>query len=73
MLLGKTKKTLDDKEAEIKLFLSNNYKDSAYKEYLEYISIIEGFKENGKIGDKDYEKLMSKVNDYKKTFKNYIK
>ncbi len=73
MLLGKTKKRIEEKEAEIKLNLSNNYKDTAYKSYLEYIDVINEFKENGKIGDKDYEKLSLKIEEYKKVFKNYIK
>ena len=73
MLLGKTKKRIEEKEAEIKLNLSNNYKDTAYKSYLEYIDVINEFKENGKIGDKDYEKLSLKIDEYKKVFKNYIK
>ncbi len=73
MLFGKAKKMIEDKEAEIKLNLSNNYKDTAYKGYLEYIQIINDLKENGKISDKDFEKLSYKVEDYKKIFKNYIR
>ena len=57
MLFGKTKKVLEDKEAEIKLNLSNNYKDSAYNGYLEYTQLVNDFKDKGKIGDKDFEKL----------------
>ena len=73
MLLGKTKKVIEGKETEMKLFLSNNYKDSVYKAYQEFVSIVEKFKSNGKISDKDYSKLMSKINDYKITFKDFIK
>ena len=51
MLFGKTKKVLEDKEAEIKLNLSNNYKDSAYNGYLEYIQLVNDFKDKGKIGN----------------------
>ena len=47
MLFGKTKKVLEDKEDEIKLNLSNNYKDSAYKGYLEYIQLVNDFKDKG--------------------------
>ncbi|MBQ3584379.1 MAG: hypothetical protein IJA27_06665 [Lachnospiraceae bacterium] len=64
---------LEDKEAEMKLFLSNNYKDSAYKAYLEYAQLINDLKENGKIGEKDYEKLSLKVEDFKRLFKNYLR
>lgn len=73
MLFGKTKKMLEDKEAEIKLNLSNNYKDTAYKGYLEFVQLINDLKENGKIGDRDFEKLSYKVEDYKKIFKNYLR
>lgn len=73
MLLGKTKKVIEGKETGMKLFLSNNYKDSAYKAYQEFVAIVEEFKSNGKISDKDYSKHMSKINDYKITFKDFIK
>ena len=73
MLLGKTKKRIEEKEAEIKLNLSNNYKDTAYQCFVEYVDVINELKGNGKIGDKDYEKLVTKIEEYKKTFKNYIK
>ena len=64
---------LEEKENEIKLNLSNNYKDSAYKGYLEYVQLINELKDNGKISDRDFEKLSYKISDYKKIFKNYIK
>lgn len=73
VLFGKTKKMLEDKEAEIKLNLSNNYKDTAYKGYLEFVQLINDLKENGKISDRDFEKLSYKVEDYKKIFKNYLR
>ena len=41
MLLGKTKRTIEEKEAAIQLNLSNNYKDSAKKAFEEYVAIIE--------------------------------
>lgn len=73
MLFGKTKKLIEDKESEIKLNLSNNYKDAAYKEYMELVNIIEELKANGKIGDKDYDKLTVKLADYKKIFDKAMK
>lgn len=73
MLFGKTKKLIEDKESEIKLNLSNNYKDAAYKEYLELVNIIEEFKADGKIGYKDYDKLSVKMADYKKMFEKALK
>lgn len=73
VLFGKTKKMVEDKEAEIKLNLSNNYKDAAYKSFQEFITIINNMRAIGKIGDRDFEKLSSSVDNYKKIFKNYIK
>ncbi len=69
MLLGKTKRTIEEKEAAIQLNLSNNYKDSAKKAFEEYVAIIEQFKENGKLSSKDYEKLNLKIKDYSEKFK----
>ncbi len=69
MLLGKTKRTIEEKEAAIQLNLSNNYKDSAKKAFEEYVAIIEQFKENGKLSSKDYEKLTLKIKDYSEKFK----
>lgn len=73
MLFGKTKKLIDDKESEIKLNLSNNYKDAAYKEYMELVNIIDELKADGKIGAKDYDKLSLKLADYKKIFDKALK
>lgn len=73
MLFGKTKKLIDDKESEIKLNLSNNYKDAAYKEYMELVNIIDELKADGKIGSKDYDKLSLKLADYKKIFDKAMK
>ncbi|MCI8670013.1 MAG: hypothetical protein HFI34_10935 [Lachnospiraceae bacterium] len=72
MLFGKTKKIVEDKEAELKLNLSNNYKDAAYKSFQEFISIIKDLRNDGKISDKDFEKLSSRVEEYKRKFRNYI-
>lgn len=73
MLFGKVKKLIEDKEKEIELNLSNNYKDSAYKAYTEYMQLINQLKDEGKIGGKDFDKLNIKIDDYKRKFKNYIK
>lgn len=73
MLLGKTKKAIEGKENDIRLNLSNNYKDTAYKEYLEYVDIINGFRSEGKISEKDYAKLAVKIEEFKKILKDYIK
>lgn len=73
MLFGKTKKMVEDKEAEIKLNLSNNYKDAAYKSFQEYALLINGLRNDGKISDKDFEKLIPHIEEYKIKFKNFIK
>ena len=73
MLFGKVKKVIEDKEAEIKLNLSNNYKDAAFRSYQEFEQLIVKLRDDGKIGDKDFNKLLSVIDDYKKSFKKYIK
>lgn len=73
MLFGKTKKMIEDKEAEIKLFLSNNYKDLAFQGYQEYVKMVNDLRSDGKIGDKDFEKISYKIEDYKKLFSKYKK
>lgn len=73
MLFGKVKKLIDDKEKEIILNLSNNYKDSAYKAYEEYVQLINQLKDEGKVGEKDFDRFNVKIKDYKIKFKNYIK
>lgn len=68
MLFGKVKKAIEDKESEIKLNLSNNYKDAAYSAFVELKNIVEEYKSNGKISDKDYDKLSLKIQDYEVKF-----
>jgi len=72
MLLGKVKKQVETKENEIKLFLSNNYKESAYQSYKEYVDLLTELHTNGKINDKDFSKLITKSEDYKKLFSQFI-
>lgn len=64
MLLGKTKKTIEAKENEMKLYLSNNYKDKAYQSYKELLELIETLHGDGKVNDKDYAKLVAKTQDF---------
>lgn len=73
MLLGKTKKMLEEKENEIKLNLSHNYKEAAYKSFQEYVLTVNGLRDEGKIGDKDYQKISAKIEDYKFKFKEFIR
>lgn len=69
MLFGKTKKIIENQESIIKLDLSNNYRDSAYQSYLEYVKMIEDLRNEGKINDKDFEKLNAKIEEYKAMLK----
>ena len=63
MMLGKTKKVIEAQENEIKLNLSNNYKDTAYEEYLRYVDLINSYRSQGKISERDYEKLSMKADE----------
>lgn len=68
MILGKTKKLLEDKKKSFLLPLQNNYKEEAYRCWKEYEAFIMELKREGKINDKDYQKLIEDVNQYKSTF-----
>lgn len=73
MLFGKTKKIVEDKENEIKLNLSHNYKEAAYKSFQEYVLTVNGLVEEGKISEKDYKKISVKIDEYKFKFRDFIK
>lgn len=73
MLLGKTKKIVEDKENEIKLNLSHNYKEAAYRSFQEYVLTVNGLRDEGKISEKDYKKIAAKIEDYKFKLKDFIK
>lgn len=71
MLLGKTKKMIEEREKELQMYLSNNYKDEAYKSFMQYKGVINSLYEEGKIGQKDYEKLDKKIQELTKMFTKY--
>lgn len=71
MLLGKTKKMIEEREKEMQMYLSNNYKDEAYKSFMQYKGVINSLYEEGKIGQKDYEKLDKKIQELTKMFTKY--
>lgn len=71
MLLGKTKKMIEEREKELQMYLSNNYKDEAYKSFMQYKDVINSLYEEGKIGQKDYEKLDKKIQELTKMFTKY--
>lgn len=71
MLMGKTKKIIEQKDKELYQYLSNNYKDEAYNSFKEYEKLIYALHEEGKIGDKDFGKFCTKIEEYTKMFKKY--
>lgn len=71
MLLGKIKKMIEEREKEMQMYLSNNYKDEAYKSFMQYKGVINSLYEEGKIGQKDYEKLDKKIQELTKMFTKY--
>ena len=71
MLLGKTKKMIEEREKELQMYLSNNYKDEAYKSFMQYKDVINSLYEEGRIGQKDYEKLDKKIQELTKMFTKY--
>lgn len=68
MILGKTKKMLEQKRNEFVLDLSNNYKERAYGAWKGYEALIMDLKKEGKLNDKDYQKLIDDVNSFKRVF-----
>ena len=71
MIIGKTKKVIEQKEKELSQYLSNNYKDEALRTFTEYEQLINNFHTEGKLNDRDYGKFSIKIEDYKRMFKRY--
>lgn len=71
MVIGKTKKMIEQKEKEFNQYLSNNYKDEALRCFKEYEELLRNLVSEGKISQKDYEKLIPKIEGYRRMFKNY--
>ena len=71
MVIGKTKKMIVQKEKEFNQYLSNNYKDEALRCFKEYEELLRNLVSEGKISQKDYEKLIPKIEGYRRMFKNY--
>ncbi len=71
MIFGKTKKVLEEKQKAFMLNLENNYKDAAFTCWKEYEACIMDLKREGKINDKEYEKLITEVNKYKSVFASF--
>lgn len=71
MIIGRIKKVIEQKEKELYQYLSNNYKDEAFKTFKEYEQLIDNLHVEGKLSDKDYAKFGVKLEDYRKMFKKY--
>lgn len=71
MIFGKTKKLLEQKEKELNSYLSNNYKDEALRTFYEYEQLVVNLHNDGSISDKDYDKLVPKLENIRRKFKNY--
>ncbi len=71
MILGKTKKKLEAKEKELYQYLSNNYKDEALRTFYEYEQLVVDLHNDGSLSDKDYNKLIPKIDEYRRIFKNF--
>lgn len=71
MIIGKTKKAIEQKEKELYQYLSNNYKDEALKTFKEYKELVDVLRAEGKINEKDYGKLSVKIGDYDRMFRRY--
>lgn len=53
------------------LNLENNYKDQAHQDFLTYVALTKRFYDEGKIKEKDYEKLKDKFSDLAEMFEEY--
>lgn len=71
MVIGKTKKMIEQKEKELYQYMSNNYKDEALGCFKEYEELLRNLVSEGKLSQKDYEKFTPKIEGYRRTFKNY--
>ena len=71
MLRSKIKKLLEQKEAELKMNLSNNYKDLAREALNSFSDTLEQCFMDGEIKEKDYLKWKDKVNQYTISMKDY--
>ncbi|MCI6499099.1 hypothetical protein ACTNBM_01305 [Lachnospiraceae bacterium HCP1S3_C3] len=71
MVIGKTKKMIEQKEKELYQYMSNNYKDEALRCFKEYEELLRNLVSEGKLSQKDYEKFTPKIEGYRRTFKNY--
>ncbi len=71
MLRSKIKKLLEQKETELKMNLSNNYKDLAREALNSFSDTLEQCFLDGEIKEKDYLKWKDKVNQYTISMKDY--
>lgn len=70
MIKKNIKEEISRAQYEMDLNLENNYRELAYKNFLEYVSIIKKYKDEGAFKAKDLEKLENKVSQYKERFES---
>lgn len=71
MLKRKIKLDLDSKLNELKMNLSNNYKDLAHEALNKLQETLEQYKESGEIKEKDYQKYKQIADGYAMQMQNY--
>lgn len=71
MIKRKTKQFLLEKEQELTMNLSNNYKDLARDALKEFQSCVQKCYEQGELKEKDYLKYKHKVDEYTVRMKDY--
>lgn len=64
MVKRKIKQDLLAKENELKMNLSNNYKDLARQALQDYRTAVEAYHSSGELKEKDYNKYYFKVQEY---------
>jgi hypothetical protein len=68
MLKKEVKEAIDMAEFELTLNLENNYREDAYQDFLNYVTVVKKYRDAGMIKPKDMDKLAKKISDYKTFF-----
>lgn len=71
MMKRNIKQQLNAKLTEMNMNLANNYKDLAHDALNELDRMVEDFKASGDLKEKDYQKMLRMVDDYKRKLADY--
>lgn len=71
MMNRKVKQQINAAINELDMNLANNYKDLAHKALRELDDLVESLHAQGELKDRDYTKLVNKVNEYKVRMAGY--